>query len=546
MRTVIFLLLALLGPSLGAQSLSDQMERLQGLISPEVTIGRDKVRQALSYDPAQPYQITFQVTEINRRGRSDKVEYRANLALMDPSKAEWRDGGDQIKVNLESQGEASIKVYEEGELDDYEDEMIIQAIDIDNARALTELLLELLPQAREQWKADNALPEGYPALKAWVADHVGRTDGGDEQYQQTWAADPESEHRVVFTQVEIDGSDETERVYRFDLADLNPNDIELQVKGTIVEIELNTKGKREYIQVVEDGYLDDYERDCTIYSDELDEAQLLREVLSQLPRLAEEAAQPLPSPTTRTSAQSSLQAAVESFSYGEYRVEQELTGNCAARYRVELTTDGDTESNTYAFDFSDLNPVSAEIEVKRSDLLVTVETREKRDYIYHSEDGEQENYEDEVSFYAPDVPAAKRMLHFLKLTIDACPSAVKPVRWETLQRKVEDGSNEEVRQTIAQMDGLCKWSFTLREDDEENRYEFNLYDLDPREVELKVRRKEIEIELRTLDQAEIIKTFTDGEEQGYERDFDMQMQDLPSAKAVQVTLIEMIEACIQE
>jgi len=46
------------------------------------------------------------------------------------------------------------------------------AANIDNAQEIQRKLKAMIPMAQERWEADNALPEDYADLSAWMQESV--------------------------------------------------------------------------------------------------------------------------------------------------------------------------------------------------------------------------------------------------------------------------------------------------------------------------------------------------------------------------------------
>lgn len=542
MRSIVFFFAWLSLSLVNAQGeLPSKIEGLIDLIG-EVQSGRDLYQQSLTYEEDTPYRLQLFITEIDHRGNEETREYQINLALLDPNLVRWSDGRDRIEVNLRSGRDPVIKVFEDGELDGYESGAAILATDVDNARAIEAALKEIIPLAQTAWEADTALPEDYDALKAYVAENIKDVIVDDNRYEQLWVNADDHPNRVHFTKT---------KAFFFNLADIHAPGIEIGVRGMDVIITLPTSKGVDFIRVLEDGEPDDYTDEVEVYCAEVDEARVLAYALRNLVPMAQEAEEALlPALETPEAALSLLRESLSDFKVDETTYRQTLEGDCAATYTRVEDDGSEAEEEQYIFNFADLQSASVEINVSGTEIAVEGATAGGQNFIYLSEDGEQQNYSDELSFALPDIPTAKLFQHALKAAIDQCPEEIAPAAWEDIKAAIDEIEtvSEELFQSVELIDGeTCKWDLLIQEaggrTTKEERYEINLYDLDARRMELEVRGKDVSVNLFTARNDEIIKNYTDGEELGYVDEVSFRVKDIATAKAVIAGLQVMIEGC---
>lgn len=534
------------------ESLVDQLSAISDMVGP-VQVGKNMFEQDLSFDEDAPYRLRLFVTEIDSKGREEQSEYQINLALLDKNLVRWSDGRDRIQVNLRTGREPIIKVFEDGELDGYEKEAAILAEDVDNAREMEELLKTVIPLAKEAWENDSALPETYDELKAWVAEQITDVAIDDDRYEQSWAAADEHPNRFRFT-VTSSGRSATTEVFQWNMADIHPPSIALNIKGKEVLVEMGTAARARYIRVEEDGEVQNYQDDLVIHCAEVDEAQLLSYALREMVPLAKEAEKGfLPALETTEAALESFGNTLVDFRQNDEEFRPSLSGDCAATFTLVEDDGKQAVESTYIFNFADLQEQSAEINVRGKNVTVQINTNGKKNYIYEAEDGEQQNYTNTLNFPAPDIPTAKLMLHSLLSIAEQCPKEVATTDWDGIQEAIKEIETvtEGLYQSVELQEGdACKWTLTSQEESgrrsKEERYEFNLYDLDHERIGMVIKGKTVSIEVNTNRNDEIIKNYTDGEELGYEKEFAFQVKDIATAKTVIVTLQEMIKECAQD
>ncbi len=555
MRQIFAFSLLFLSCSVFSQTsdLTSLLDELAPLID-EVQVNRDVFQQELTYDEEAPYRLRLFVTEIDNRGREKSQEFQVNLALIDPNLIRWDDGRNRIQVNLRSGREPVIKAFEDGELDGYESQLSILATDVDNARAIEEKLKAMAPLAKEAWEADTALPEDYEELKGWMVDHVIDVSNGDDSYQQRWENNDDHPSRVYLTQTNAGSSRSSTEEFRWNLADIHPPSISVDIKGNAVLVTMQTQSRAKYIRAEEDGELQNYDDEVVIYCSEVDDAQVMAYALRKIIPLAVTAQEGLlPQAESFGDALDGLQASLQDFSNGDDSYRQLIGGDCQANYTLTEEGSRKTVESLFTFNFADLQARSTEINVRGSTVTVEVSTANRFNFIYLSEDGEQRNYTNSISFYAKDIPNAKLIQSWLTTAIEQCPREIEPADLSALQVMVQEAesTSEGLFQSLESLDDdPCKWAFTVREDNgkrtREERYEFNLYDLNADRVSLVVKGRAVSIELQTNRNEEIIKNYTDGEELGYEKEFSFSVTDIAAGKTAVATLQTLIGSCSED
>lgn len=150
----ILLFIILLPAALVAQSsLQDSLRVLQGLVG-QVQIEKEVYEQQLKWGEKQPYRMEVAITSTDSKGWEERTRFAVNMAFLDPNLVNYEDGKDQIRVNFRTKPHPMIETYEDDELDGYEKEAYILALNVDNARALKRLLRNTIPLAQEAWQAD--------------------------------------------------------------------------------------------------------------------------------------------------------------------------------------------------------------------------------------------------------------------------------------------------------------------------------------------------------------------------------------------------------
>jgi len=553
-KNLLFLLFMSCITSLNAQtdaSLEELLTTLSGAIG-EVPVSKDTYKQSLTYDAKTPWSVKLAITMVDRKGREEQHEYFFNLADLDKHTIQIESGKDEQVVEMEIEGERDyIRYVEDGEDEEYTDELEIWATDIDNARKIEKTLEAIIVPAREAWEKAARVDGSGEDLKEWLVNKVGKVVVDEEQILQKVTFDEKIKDRLS---IEVDNTDEGEKTtYSFSLADLNPRKVALEVKGGKLFIEGETNKGIDFIEVYEDGQLESFDDQFSFFVSDIDEGRQIVLVMDSLIRYGErELEKRLPNPGSLEEGLELLAAQVHSFSSEDTEMEQDLKAETVSRYILKETDieDGDEETNEYAFSFGDMNDREVELDIKKDEVLVEINTKANNRYIQHIEDGEPQNFTSSFEIYAKSTENARMLKHLLEYVIDeAGEIPVEAKDWEWLKEAIANSSNDEVQQSIKVQEGEssnCKLNFTrinIDDDEEEEEiFEFNVYDLNAKDVEIDISGEEVGLELKTIGGEDIIKHYEDGDPD-FTDDFTIRFDGMENVKVAKATMVKIIEGC---
>ncbi|MBR9923257.1 MAG: hypothetical protein GYB31_20695, partial [Bacteroidetes bacterium] len=326
----------------------------------EVQVGKDRYAQSITFDKAKPYLLIFKITETDSKGRTDSDTYEWNLAHAEPNLIKWDDGRDQILVVIDLGRKDYVKKFDEGELEDYDDEVQLLASDIDNAREIVELIKAAIPLAVAEWEADTAFPQDYPGLKKWLAARIKKATTSDDTYLQSWTFFADHPNRATFKQAEEDEQDEEVECV-LNVADLDPKKIDVNIRGDMVLLELACLDNNRFIQITEGGEPGNYDNSLTVVFEEVDEAIIAGRAFEKLMAMAVEAQKEYyASVSSPEAALSGLKKALVKFKHGEESYSPELNGDCLAELTYLVTDDGESTEYKYRYNWADLDTAKVE------------------------------------------------------------------------------------------------------------------------------------------------------------------------------------------
>lgn len=524
-----FLILILL--PLAAWSQESVGEQLPGLLSTlreEVkTVDRGKVSiiQKLDFKKEQLYRLTFIQETVDNKGKSEGKEWRLNLADIDPRLIRWETSRSSITVQLKVKGgDDFVQFFENGEVKGYESEIEIEAVDIDNARAMVESLKAAQPLAAGLYEREHMSEalEDYGAMLAWLEENIRDAELGKKSRRQELRRDEANADYVQFSIGEIDekGGGSQWR-YFFSLADLNVAALDYTAKGQDLFIEIDTRQKQRVIDVVENGEPQNFSNSVQFFFSEVDRArQAMRVFRAIIPEAEKVQAGRRRQPSTVEKGLQTLRDALGVIRLGDTEIVQSLSGDCLAELTVAESDAKGRKEERFSFHLGDLVDQIPELDISGREITLPVEAKSlmgETKLIGYEKNGEPENFRDDFRFYASDVEQARTLQLLLPEIIRGCRRVEPPRDVAWLMEQINGAPVGEVVQNLSLQDenAACKLSF--RRVDEggkkvtEEIYDFNLYDLDERAIALDISGREVSIEVNTNYKEKIISYYKDGE-----------------------------------
>lgn len=550
-RSFSFFVLLLSLTPLSAQeaSLTELLDSFHAALE-EIADDKSTIRQELTYDVDKPYRVIFRRIESDKRG-SETMEFHLNLAFLEKRMVRQKSSRREMTVEVNAPDEL-IKVFEDGELDGYEDELSILCIDINQARQLEDLLAEAIVAARKLWEAEGIIPQAYDDLEAFLIDRVSEeVIVGDESYVQTLQPEEGYRSRFTFNQRLIDDKGEQESIlYAFDFSDVNPAGIDIEIKREEIYLEMPCFDGNDYIARQEEGETEFTDK-IDVYANGYEQARVLLNALQAFAKRSKEQFQEkLPDLTSNEAALSYLDEQIQSFTFNELKIEQEAEVNCLFELTLTTTEDDDTETERYLVDMSDLAPTGTELDISSDGIRVVAEVRDGDDFVMVFEDGEQENYSDELPIAAPDIPTAKRLRHGLTRAIATCKNELPVREFPWMSEAVENGVKDPEKSAfLKQTEGedACNWSYQTTEEgrrgDDIERFEFNLYDLNEKSFELETKGTEVFVHVYSNYKEPVITMYDEDNETEYENQLTFALADIQTAKQFIATFMTKIEEC---
>mgnify|MGYP005666497255 CR=1 FL=1 len=223
----------------------------------------------------------------------------------------------------------------------------------------------------------------------------------------------------------------------------------------------------------------------------------------------------------------------------------------AIPYRVTLTlieTDkkkGKSETSEYHFNLADLDPNLVREETRKDLKMITAGVAGKQKMVQVFEDGEQQNYIDEISILVPESQAADELKGLIKAVIPLAKELDKQrlkvntyedmVQW-LIENITDFNKGEDAYKVDLQQDEddelIYHYTFVKpgRKEATTNEYWFNLSDLDAYTVKLDVRGKDVNVDVNVERKQKFITVRENGEMKNYESDLSIQVGEVDQGR----------------
>ena len=518
-----------------------------------VQVKDDTYEQSFSYDAANDCLLTFTVLDTDK---GEEIVYQVNAADLNEHKVRFDTQGKAVVVEAETRGGKDlVRVLEDGEVEGFDDSFELYASDIENARDMVSALKELVTSchaANQEMTINGKANPTFDEALTFLASEIGEITVGQSAFKQSFSYD--ANQPTVITYTWEDPSESESRKYVANVADFNEQSVSFNTKGGNVWVTLETQGGRDLIQTYEDGEPDDYENEMVLMAADIEQARVLEKALKSLIAASAKRQQDsfLPGnaePDLNATARY-LTEHIGDVTLSKDVYEQAFSYDAANRqlsYNVTDVSKGD--ETTFRVNPADINVNSIALDTKGSEVLITLETQAERDLIQVLENDVVEDYEDQITLYAPGVEEARHWVDALKRLVllghadqkDGFLSAgSNPDQAATLQflqeniRQVEAGEDSYQQTFTPASDNQCLVTYTVFDEDkgEEETYEWNMADINANPIAFDTKGEEILVTITTTGDRELIKVIENGEVDGYEEEVELRANTIEEARAL--------------
>lgn len=538
MKKILTYVLILLPFLSQAQSnLKVSLDKVKSYVK-EIKLEKSTVNQQFSHEAATPFDVKLTITTTDSKGKRTEELYEFNLGLMGDIKRSASTK--EMKVELASQKSLKVIRYTKGgEMQNYENKVELLSENIDDARELEKNLKDVITAAKTAWEASVKLPkEDLGALQTWLEQNIKDATAEKQTFKQSLKKSSTYKDRALLSLEENDGSKKaTETQADFSWGDLNEGSAELKISGK--EIYVVAKSKNDYIKTTK-GYNDEIK----IYAQTPSEGSVLQMAIQKIIPLAKKELQArLPKLATKEDGFKVLKDRTKDFKVNESAYTQKIATACLTTYDLKSEIKGKTVEESFKFNFGDLSDYK--LSVSKEIIKITSKVADSKKFIQYTKDGALQNYDNSVDFIVGDLEDARYLAEALPAISKGCKTNITAGDFSSLVAKLK--LTENPKQDLTLQDGdKCKWKLasTLAESKKsvESISEWNLYDIDPKKIDIDVSGKTVGITAYTVNKEKFIKLTKDSKP-GFSSEINFVVKDIEDAQKSLATIKALVDGC---
>lgn len=532
------------------QSLQETLTELSAAIQ-EVSDDKTTFVQTFSFEADKPYRVAFVCRDVTLKdGKQKEHRYELNLSDLDKNLVRRVTTSNMLAVSVGARRSVkAIKYFQDGTQQHYQADFQIRVKDSENMERIEQLLRAAIPLAEALWESSLEIDLGsLPEMTAWLGKKVGKVAVGEDLYTQSLSsAGREDLVRLDVEAVTKKGRSLTN--YQFSLGDLQEQRISYKIQESKIIVEAKTRENRNMVTVELDGKQQSYAGSIEILCNDLDDAKQLVLVLQKAAPLAVAGLATLaPKPGSLEDAFDLIIKHTRSATDGKRDITQVFEGACSATLSATLADEKKQEQYRYLFDFADLDERKLEPVIKGRSISLNLRTANDEQYIQVYKDGEQDKYVNALSIELPDIETIRLMEPALRYAIKNCETkaAVKDADWLTKRTAAYKGSGDVVQTLTQEAGNTCKFSLSIntvtKKGTQEELYEFNLKDMDARQIALSVSGKDVSVILQTKGKQKLINYYKDGKPV-YVDKVAFGVADVAEGKIFKATLEALVAGC---
>lgn len=526
-----------------AQDLGELAGKLQATLS-KVETAAATYDQEVKLVEYSTLNYSFKETD-KKKGSIDSYSTDFNLADVDPYAVREETQKDIIYVVLAAKNKQKMfRTVKNGKTDPYDNEMRIHARNIDHAREVSEMIKKAIPSA-EKITTSKLKLQGYDNMRTWLEGKVGKVGDGNKTFDQSMKEQSfPASYRLL--QIESDGKSSKQDEFFFNVADINPNSLFFKVSGNLFGLEFGMMDRLKSIGVKRDGQPRPFDDKVIIYTNGVDDARDIRTVLTLMIPLAEAKVKAdMPTVSRADEALTKLVPYIKDVRIGTNTFAQTGTAKCLTTISITQQSTSAAVKNTYTFNWMDVNPNLAKLDVSGEKMMMELPIMEKHKLVNRTKDDKPVGYEADASFYVEDMEVGRRVRFLIDKAIGYCKTTYKEafpsdtqgmVKWLTATIGEVSIEQNTIKQALepAEEGNVDKIKFTRNEikgtSSTQEVYEFNLSDINPASVDFEVSGKFLTVKFETNYKNKIIKAYKAGKIAPYVYQLELAMADTETAR----------------
>lgn len=494
--------------------------------------------------------VLYSLIEQDDKGLEKETQYNFSFADIDENTVRAITKKDLINIQLLVEGKQKfIQVVENGgDKISYANELSLMALNAENAGNLVNTIKSWIPEAKQLEERRLSLT-GLRHHLDWLLQNIADIELPKKQIIQ------KIELGKAIGNVKLDQtinakSKTKNELKELNLATLNPNSVRYRINGDEFLVQVETRRGIKSIRYFEDGTQKNFDDDFGIYAKSITNGKDIYKVLKEVIELAsKEFDRSQPTFNSAKTALDYLNSVITEVSTAEESILQNLTisDNVATLRRTESKPDA-TKEFLYEFNFGDINENNIDYDGQKDRLYALLPTKKSVKFIKNTENGEIQNFEDEIKLYFNTIEetiigtnALKSLARLFEEKIESkkygqysVESGVNQIKNLLKKVKIGDDTYDVFIEIAEKESNTLKLTSNYSSDKKsiETIQEFRLEDINPRNCAITVTGKHVMVELNSLHLEKIVKTYVDGQIKPYQSKVVIEVVGIEEAREI--------------
>ncbi|NRB46962.1 MAG: hypothetical protein HRU41_04775 [Saprospiraceae bacterium] len=411
-RTAIPKARSLVQETVNLASMENGMDWLAAQLD-DIKVGKNFFSQSFERSEAISTQVRFLL--------DDEITI-VNLIDLNPNSVAIDVQGKKLMVVGQTDDKVDFITHEKkGALKGYSNKFALMVETVEEGKLTVDVLQKMIPWAREEFRqyvpVVNDRAEGLALLKEYVGTAL---EGGSNKVGQTI----EASCITLLTQVKSGKKESVTHETKFNLDDLDNQNLDVSISGKTITVDLQTKSKLNLIQSFANEQFDKYSNKHSIYASDVENARYLQQLI--------------PKVIGTCKSDIALKGALDESAYFDWI--QENTADLqtpAASYEQQLSQSSEnscewtlqqtvgkakkTVVHEYTFALKDLDPEKIDFDISSKELAIKVGTSKRKKAIQHTQDDGKGSAEvNSFLLLMNDIEKARQMKKSLKAAIQSC------------------------------------------------------------------------------------------------------------------------------
>jgi hypothetical protein len=367
--------------------------------------------------------LKIEEQKTDKKASTVSKSYIFYLSDLDPSKFAYKPSGSTIIVTLATKSSQKfISLYGNEGLEEYANTVSINFDAVDKARSFIDVLKGHCNDCKS---AENSWSSASEAF-GWLNKNITESMNSGSSVKQTFKAGAKSYLAEFIAETTDSKGISKKSDYLFNLNDINPTGILLEISGKSLKVVIPVKDNKNYIQEVKDGLNVSFTKEIEILSDDI---ELARIVINALNYVVSAAKPEIKEWVNYSDALGFTKNNLKEVSVGSTKISNELSFSASTSGAISikiLETDskGIQTEEINTFYLIDIAP-EVKLEVTPKNVFLTFETKEKAKYIKQTGKEKTLGYSSSLKVYMDNIEQARDVIGALEFAIKSGTDGVQ-------------------------------------------------------------------------------------------------------------------------